>query len=92
MIFQEKEVKHLTKLDQVLDDVMQLSLEEKEMLSQILKQRIIEHRREQIAIDAQKSLEEFRQGKMKPLTADEAIQNLREYLQNPDSENAKNLS
>jgi hypothetical protein len=81
----------MNRLDKVLDEVMELSLEEKEMLSQILKQRIIESRREQIAIDAQTSLEEFRQGKMKPLTADETIQNLREYLQNPESENAENF-
>ncbi len=81
----------MNRLDKLLDDVMQLSLEEKEMLSQILKQRIIENRREQIAIDAQTSLEEFRQGKMKPLTADETIKHLREYLQNPESENAENF-
>ncbi len=71
----------LTKLDKVLDEVMELSLEEKEILSQILKQRIIENKREQIALDAQISLQEFKEGKYQLLTAQEAIQNLREYLQ-----------
>lgn len=78
----------MNKLDKVLDEVMTLSLEEKEMLAQILKQTIIESRREQIAQDAQTSLEEFKQGKYKPLTAEEAIQDLREYLANSDQENA----
>jgi hypothetical protein len=57
---------------------MELSLEEKEILAQIIKQRIIESRREKIAQDAQISLEEFKQGKYQPLTAEEAIQDLRE--------------
>lgn len=67
----------MNKLDKVLEEIMKLSLEEKEMLAQILKQRIIESRREQIAQDAQISLEEFKQGKYQPLTAEEAIQDLR---------------
>lgn len=78
----------MNKLDKVLDEAMELSLEEKEILIQILKQRIIENRREKMALDAQISLNEFRQGNIKPLTAEEAIQDLREYLQNPDQENA----
>lgn len=60
------------------DKVMELSLEEKEILAQILKQRIIESRREKIAQDAQISLEEFKQGKYQPLTAEQVIQDLRE--------------
>ncbi|WP_373481253.1 hypothetical protein [Geminocystis sp.] len=78
----------MNKLDKVLDEAMELSLEEKEILIQILKQRIIENRREKMALDAQISLKEFRQGNIKLLTAEEAIQDLREYLQNPDQENA----
>ena len=77
----------MSKLDKVLDQVMELSLEEKEMLAQILKQRIIESRREQIAQDAQISLEEFKQGKYQALTVEEAIQDLREYLANSEQEN-----
>ena len=77
----------MSKLDKVLDEVMELSLEEKEMLAQILKQRIIESRREQIAQDAQISLEEFKQGKYQALTVEEAIQDLREYLANSEQEN-----
>ncbi len=80
----------MSKLDKVLDEVMELSLEEKEMLAQILKQRIIESRREQIAQDAQISLEEFKQGKYQALTVEEAIQDLREYLANSEQENVYN--
>lgn len=78
----------MNKLDKVLDEVVKLSLEEKEMLAQILKQRIIENRREKIAQDAQISLEEFKQGKYQPLTAEKAIKDLREYLANSEQKNA----
>lgn len=43
----------MNKLDKVLDEAMELSLEEKEILIQILKQRIIENRREKMVLDAQ---------------------------------------
>lgn len=75
----------MSNLDQVLDEAMTLPLEQQEILIQILKNRIIESRRDQIASDAQISIAEFHAGKLKVQTATEAIQELDEYLNNPST-------
>ncbi|BAZ15162.1 hypothetical protein NIES4071_70340 [Calothrix sp. NIES-4071] len=73
----------MSNLDKVLDAAMELPLEQQEMLMQILKNRIAESRRSEIARDAATSIAEFQAGKLKVQTAAEAIQELREYLKNP---------
>lgn len=73
----------MSNLDKVLDAAMSLPLEQQEMLIQILKNRIVESRRDEIARDAAVSIAEFQAGKLKVQTANEAIQELREYLNNP---------
>ncbi|MBN3926878.1 hypothetical protein [Nostoc sp. NMS4] len=72
----------MSNLDRVLDAAMELPLEQQEMLVQILKNRIIESRRDEIASDAAVSITEFQAGRLKVQTAAEAIQELREYLNN----------
>jgi transcriptional regulator with AAA-type ATPase domain len=76
-------MKPLSNLDKVLDAAMDLPLEQQEMLIQILKNRIVENRRDEIASDAAVSIAEFQAGRLKVQTAAEAIQELREYLDNP---------
>ncbi|MBW4476552.1 MAG: hypothetical protein KME54_06695 [Tolypothrix brevis GSE-NOS-MK-07-07A] len=76
-------MKPLSNLDEVLDAAMDLPLEQQEMLIQILKNRIVENRRDEIASDAAVSIAEFQAGRLKVQTAAEAIQELREYLDNP---------
>ena len=71
----------MANLDEVLDRAMDLPIEQQEMLIQILQRRMIERRREEIAQDAALSLAEFREEKLKVQTADEAIAELREFLQ-----------
>lgn len=73
----------LSNLDRVLDAAMELPLEQQEMLMQILKNRIVENRRSEIAKNAAASIAEFKAGKLKATTAAEAIQDLREYLNQP---------
>ena len=70
----------MTSLDKVLG-ASPLLLEQQEMLIQILQRRMIERRRDEIAQDAAFSLAEFREGKLKAQTADEAITELRKFLQ-----------
>ncbi|NJL61283.1 MAG: hypothetical protein HC903_04950 [Methylacidiphilales bacterium] len=70
----------MSNLDKVLDAVMSLPLEQQEMLIQILKNRLAEARRHEIAKDAKDSITEFKSGVYKAQTAEEAIQELREYL------------
>jgi transcriptional regulator with AAA-type ATPase domain len=72
----------MSNLDRVLDEAMNLPTEQQEMLIQILQRRAIEQRRDEIARDAQLSLAEFREEKLKIQTAEEAIADLREFIQN----------
>jgi hypothetical protein len=72
----------MNNLDQILDDAMALPPNQQEMLMQILQRRIIERRRDEIARDAIESLAEFRSGQLKPQTANEAIAELRSFLEN----------
>jgi transcriptional regulator with AAA-type ATPase domain len=74
----------MTSLDKVLDEAMDLPLEQQETLIQILQLRMIERRRDEIATDAAATLAEFRAGKLKAQTADEAIASLRELLQSDE--------
>lgn len=67
----------MTTLNEVLDAVMELPAEQQEMLIQIVRQRTIENRREEIAQAAQVSIAEFRAGKLKVQTAAEVISDLR---------------
>ena len=76
----------MSNLDQILDEAMTLSVNEQEMLLKILQGRIIERRRDEIAIDAIESLSEYRSGKLKLQTATEAIADLRSFLQNDQSD------
>jgi len=78
-------MKQLSNLDRVLDAAMELPLEQQEMLVQILTNRIIESRRDEIASDAAVSIAEFHAGRLKVQTASEAILDLREYLNNPSA-------
>jgi hypothetical protein len=70
----------MTTLNKVLDAVMGLPAEQQEMLVHIIRQRIIENRREEIAQIAQASIAEFRSGKLKTQTAVEVISDLRLLL------------
>jgi hypothetical protein len=67
-------------LDQALDTVMQLSLEQQEMLLDIVHRRHIESRRQEIAQDAREAIAAFHAGKLKPQPVEEIIAELRQSL------------
>jgi hypothetical protein len=71
---------NMVTLDQALDTAMQLPPDEQEMLIQILHNRRIESRREEIAQDAKASVKAFHAGQLKSQTAEEAISELRQFL------------
>jgi U3 small nucleolar ribonucleoprotein component len=58
---------------EVLDTVEQLSLEDQEALTDIIRRRIIERRRAELAKDIQEAQEEFKAGNVRPVTPDELI-------------------
>jgi hypothetical protein len=70
----------MNELDQILDKAMALPSNQQEILLQLLQGRIVERRRDEIAQDANESLAEFRAGKLKAQTANEAIADLKTFL------------
>jgi hypothetical protein len=70
----------MSSLDQVLDEAMTLPLEQREMLVQILENRITEDRRDKIAFNASISIAEFEAGHFKVQTASEIMQELQNHL------------
>ncbi|MCC5634708.1 hypothetical protein LC593_02365 [Nostoc sp. CHAB 5844] len=65
-------------LDQVLEDALQLSYEQQEMLIKILQNRYHENRRTEIATDAQQTLADFHTGKYPHQSAQDVIAALRQ--------------
>ena len=66
--------------EQVVDTVRQFSPKQREILSDLMDKWETEAVRHEIARDAQESLTMFRQGKLKPQSAQNAITELQEYL------------
>jgi hypothetical protein len=62
--------------DAVLDAVEKLSLDEQEALLDILRHRIVEHRRTELAQNVQDAQQEFRQGGCSPATPGELRQEI----------------
>lgn len=73
-------------LDQAIDAALQLPPEQRAMLVEILRNRQIEARREEIAAEARRSIAAFRSGKLKAQSADTAIADLHRALEDADKE------
>ncbi|BAZ28173.1 hypothetical protein NIES4074_06040 [Cylindrospermum sp. NIES-4074] len=71
-------------LDQVLENALQLSYEQQEMLIKILQNRHHENRRAEIAADAQQTLADFHTGKFRHQSAQDVIATLRQSLNEPE--------
>ncbi len=67
-------------LEQALDTVSKLPLEQQEMLLEIIKNRLTEVRRQEIARDAKEAISAFHQGQLLPKSATEVITELRKTL------------
>lgn len=73
-------------LDQAIDTVMQLSIEQQEMLIEIIRNRHIEDRRREIGKDAQESIAAFHAGVLRPQPLEVIIDDLRKSLDEVDEE------
>ena len=71
-------------LTDALDAVEQLTDEDQEVFADIIRQRQIERRRDEIARDAQESMAAYRAGLFPSYTAEEAIAHLEMVLETPD--------
>ena len=58
---------------EVLEGIETLSLEDQEVLRDILQRRIVERRREELAQDVQQAQEEFRAGACRAATPEELM-------------------
>ena len=65
-----------TRFSDVLDDADRLTADEQELLVDILRHRLAEQRRQQIATDIQSARSEFQQNQCRPVTPDELIAEL----------------
>ena len=61
---------------EVLDAVEHLSLDEQESLIDVIRRRIAEHRRREIAGLVSSAREEYRNGKLSPENPDDIIQSI----------------
>ena len=66
----------MTTLEEALLTVNQLPIEQREMLVEIVKNQLIENRRQEIAEDAKENIALFRQGKLKPQSIDSILHEL----------------
>lgn len=71
--------------EEILDLVTELPLEQQEQLIKIVKRRATDMRRKELANASQEALAEFRAGHLKAQTANEAIAELRIYLNSPET-------
>ena len=58
---------------EVLESIETLSLEDQEILRDILHRRIIERRREELVHDVQQAQQEFQAGQCRPVTPEELM-------------------
>ena len=71
-------------LDQAIDTALQLPTEQQEMLVDILRNRQIEARRQEIAADARASIAAFRAGKLRAQSAEDLIAELHQSLEDAE--------
>ncbi|MEM8640462.1 MAG: hypothetical protein AAGG51_16840 [Cyanobacteria bacterium P01_G01_bin.54] len=70
--------------EQILDQVSALPVEQQEQLIKAIQQQLRAARRQVLTTEAQEAMAEFKAGNLKPLTADEAVAELRIELKQPD--------
>lgn len=63
-------------LDQILDEIASLSLDDQEMLINIVKKRHIERKREQVLRDSRETMRAYKQGLAKKGTVDDLMKDL----------------
>ncbi len=69
----QQPVKSTVPFGEVLETIDRLPLEEQEELIEIVRRRVIEQRRTELAKDIREAQEEFRKGHVRPATPDELM-------------------
>ena len=68
-------------LDSILDEVMQLSSYDRQILIDLLYKRLIEERRDEISLEIKEATSLYHSGNLKPETAEQAISKLHQSLE-----------
>ncbi|HMU43083.1 MAG TPA: hypothetical protein PKA80_07270 [Ignavibacteriaceae bacterium] len=68
-------------LDSVLDEVMQLSSYDRQILVDLLYKRIIEEKRDEIALEIREAKSLYNSGSLNTITADQTISKLHHALE-----------
>ncbi len=66
--------------DNMLDNISKLPADEQLMLAEIIKKRIIEQRRKELAVSVKESMVEYNSGKAKTGTVDDLLRELENEL------------
>jgi hypothetical protein len=66
--------------EEILEQVSELPLDRQELLIEIIQRRMSDRRRQVLAADSHAALEEFKTSQLKPLSAQEAIAELRSQV------------
>lgn len=69
---------HTVTLDSVLDEVMLLAPEQRDMLVEIVRNRQLESRREELLDDAKEGMAAYHRGELKPMSVDEIMKEIDE--------------
>ena len=69
-------MKGTSRLNQVLDAAEELSLAEREALVEVLKRRLAEQRREEIAEEVAAARKEYANGKSRPVSVDRLMRDI----------------
>jgi hypothetical protein len=77
-------VKAMLTFEKLLDNIEDLPIDQQELLMNIVSHRLADKRRQQLAQECQEGLVEFRSGQLKPMTAEEAIADLHNFLAEPE--------
>jgi hypothetical protein len=66
--------------EKLLDTIEDLPIDQQELLMNIVSHRLADKRRQQLAQECRDGLAEFHSGQLKPMTAEEAIADLRNFI------------
>lgn len=70
----------MSTFEQILDQVSELPIDQQELLIDIVQRRTKDVRRQELAKTSKEALAEYQTGHLNPQTAEEAIAELRTYL------------
>jgi hypothetical protein len=76
LIVRKREMRKAATFDEVLEAADRLSLEEQETIMEILRKRLIDERRKELAKEVREAQKEFSRGGCRPISSEEVLKEL----------------